>query len=276
MNLLPLAGAAASLIQGQGACGSAWACAFLCLLAVRLFQFHSRTAGRARTYWAAGNPLRVIFVEKTSPTTPGLSKGPSQRPRVCVVNFLDELGLGELGARTLTLALKGEKKAKDLLPPGDHSPSERNVSAPRASTASGPLAPRLPGPHHLHQLPPLSRNCCSPQSKHTLRTRPGAHHPAAGLAQEHQTHSDRRRDFLSGLRSCPIRPPPLEGPSVHMMEMRKSRLPSAPPLLKSKAAPRCQDAKQEARGTRETPSGGWGGMGGAAKTSVHCSDMFVF
>ena len=154
-----------------------------------------------------------------------------------MVNFLDELGLGELGARTQTLALKGEKKAKDLLPPGDHSPSKRSVSAPRTSTASGPLAPRLPGPHHLPQPPPLSRSRCCPQSKHTLRTRPGAHHPVAGLAQEHQTRSDGRRDFLSGLRSCPIQPPPLEGPSVHITEMRKSRLPSALPLLKSKAAP---------------------------------------
>lgn len=112
---------------------------------------------------------------------------------------MDELGLGELGTGTLTLALKGEKKAKDLLPPGDRSPSESSVSAPQASTTSGPLVPRLPGLHHLPQPPSLSRSCCSPQSKNTLRTRPGAHHPAAGLTQEHRTRGDRRRDFLSGL-----------------------------------------------------------------------------
>ena len=179
---------------------------------------------------------------------------------------MDELGLRELGARTLTLALKGEKKAKDLLPPGDRSPSESSVSAPQASTTSGPLIPRLPGLHHLPQPPSLARSCCSPQSKNTLRTRPGAHHPAAGLTQEHRTRGDRRRDFLSGLRSCPIWPPPWEGPSVHTTEMRKSRLPSAPPLLKSKAVRQCQDAKQEDSGMRETPSGGWGRMEGAAKT----------
>ena len=143
------------------------------------------------------------------------------------------------------------------MPPGDHSPSESSVSTPHASIASGPLVPRLPGPHHLPQPPPLPRSCCSPKSKHTLRTRPGAHHPVAGLAQEHQTRGDRRRDFLSGLRSCPIWPPPLEGPFVHTTEMRKSRLPSSPPLLKSKATQRCQDAKQEASGMREMPSGSW-------------------